>query len=89
VRPGIRCPDGDVHAKFADVVKRLFALQAVAVVVQLDRAQRLVLGELVAAHDFDEAVEIFVPGIFDEIVDSAFHCLKYTAFSEVKAAGRG
>ena len=50
----------DVYAEFGDVVRRLLALQAVliagqefAVVIQLDRAQRLVLRKVIAIGDLD------------------------------------
>jgi hypothetical protein len=65
----------DVHAEFADVVEWLLALQAVfaaalkLAVVQLDGAQRFVLGKLIARNHFDYFGVVVVTRLLHKFVD--------------------
>lgn len=69
---------GDVHAEFADIVKRLLALelclfpcQEFAVLLQLNRAD--LLRNFIAWNYLDVAGEIVVTRVLDEFVDTGFH----------------
>jgi hypothetical protein len=75
----------DVHAELGDVIERLLSAEAVlrsarefAVVVQLDRAQRLVLAELVAGRDLNGSGAIVLPLLLYKFVDSAHNSVAAT-----------
>jgi hypothetical protein len=83
--------DGNVHAEFADVVERLLALQTVetagrelTVVIQLDRAECLILRVFVAVSDFDRVGAILSPLLFYEVKNGVHTtCVQIIARSPV------